>query len=80
MTWTAERDEQLRDFYHAHMPSWEIAEKLGVSQKSVQGRAQRLGMRFERSNIRHRRVLFSNGHKPADERSAELLRNAGVRI
>lgn len=80
MTWTAEKDEALRQYYHDHLPSWEIAEKLGVSQKSVQGRAQRLGMRFERSNIRHRRVLFSDGHRPFTPRCAELLREAGVKI
>jgi hypothetical protein len=80
MTWTPERDNILRKRWAEKKQSWEIADELGVSQKSVQGRAQRLGMRFERLKTRRKRPLFTGGHRPFTPRCAELLREAGVKI
>lgn len=78
--WTPEMDAALKQWWLDQLQSYEIAERLGVSQKSVQGRAQRLGMRFARLKTRRKRPFVPGNHRPADERSAELLRAAGVRI
>lgn len=78
--WTPELDDLLKRYWAAKLQCYQVAEKLGVSTKAVQGRANRLGMYFERSKTRRQRPVEVNGHKPFDERSAELLRAAGVRI
>jgi len=78
MTWTPEREAQLREWWAEQVHSYEIAERLGVTPKAVRGKANRLGLRFEKMAYVRRKPLPPRGsHRPADDRSAELLREAG---
>jgi hypothetical protein len=78
--WTPELDAMLKRYWAEKLQCYQVAEIFNVSPKAVQGRANRLGIFFERSKTRRQRPVQANGHKPFDERSAELLRAAGVRI
>lgn len=77
--WSPQQDEKLIECVCKRMSSLQAAELLGVSQDSAKKRAQRLGMRFERWREPAKNI-GTEGHIPADERSGELLRAAGVKI
>lgn len=44
MSWTPDRIEKLKAMYRAGVPTARIAEKIGVSQCAVIGKAKRLGL------------------------------------
>lgn len=70
-------DEEMRTLAALRLSSTQAAEVMGLTGEQVKKRAARIGVRFMRYSINQR-----NGgeHRAADERSAELLRQAGVRI
>jgi len=71
-------DEEMRTLAALRLSSTQAAEVMGLSAISVKKRAQRIGLRFGRYTVNQLRS--EKGHRAADERSAELLRQAGVRI
>ena len=78
LTWTKEMDEQLVPLAASQLSSTQVAVIMNMSRESIKKRAQRIGVRFLRYSVNQHKLV--NGHRPADERSAELLRQAGVRI
>lgn len=78
--WTDELDAQLKQLWERKLHSKEIAERMGISVFAVRGRAQRLGFKFRRPPTYGGFGSKNGSHVAADERSAELLRAAGVRI
>lgn len=73
--WTPEEDEQLTHLVRSSMSSTKAAVILGKSSSALKKRCRKLGLHFSRSPN-----LSCEGHIPADQKSAELLRAAGVRI
>lgn len=71
-------DEQIRLSAALRLSSRETAERLGMPHERVKKRAARIGVRFGRYTAAQKNA--PGGHRAADERSAELLRQAGVRI
>lgn len=78
--WTDELDETLRNYWQQKMKSSEVAERMGISVFAVRGRAAILGIKFRRPPSYGGFGSKNGSHVAADERSAELLRAAGVRI
>lgn len=78
LTWTPEMDERLAFLAASQLSSTQTAALMGVSKESVKKRAARIGVRFGRYSGSQRGC--AGGHRAADARSAELLRQAGVRI
>ena len=78
LTWTPEMDERLAFLAASQLSSTQTAALMGVSKECVKKRAARIGVRFGRYPVNLRGC--GSGHRAADERSAELLRQAGVRI
>ena len=74
--WTQERDQELLQWIHCGVSSSRAAKEMGISQSSAKKRSLRMGVHFKRRYT----DLSSEGHRAVDERSAELLRAAGVRI
>jgi hypothetical protein len=73
--WTPELDAKLIELIKQAVSSEKASRQLGISAKSVKRRSTQLGLRFVRNP-----ALTSAGHIPADQKSAELLRAAGVPI
>lgn len=71
-------DERLAFLAASQLSSTQTAALMGVSKESVKKRAARIGVRFVRYPINLRGCV--SGHRAADARSAELMRQAGVRI
>ena len=71
-------DERLAFLAASQLSSTQTAALMGVSKESVKKRAARVGVRFVRCPINQRGC--AGGHRAADARSAELLRQAGVRV
>lgn len=71
-------DEQLRCLAASRLSSAQTAVHMGLSREQVKKRAVRIGVRFGRYSVNQRGA--NGGHRAADERSAELLRQAGVRL
>lgn len=79
--WTAEKDALLKSYWRKGLPAYEIAELIGASQAAVRGRADRLGIKFERQKTRARRANKNGeGHKPFTDRCGEIMRAHGVKI
>lgn len=80
--WTAERCMILRECRDEGMHADDIAAKLGTTSSAVRSRAARMGIAFVKQKTRRkaRANPRREGHKAADEKSAELLRAAGVDI
>ena len=76
--WTTEMDERLRLLAASRLSSTETAVAMGLTAASVKHRARRLGVRFGRYTVNQRGL--PGGHRAADARSAELLKQAGVMI
>jgi hypothetical protein len=77
--WTPEHDKKIIDGTRKRMSIKCVSEMIGVSESSVKKRAYRLGLRFGRWNPALEKMGVG-GHIPADKRSRELLRAAGVNI
>lgn len=77
-TFKPEMDALIREAIQQRKSSTEVAEEFGVHPKTVRRWSHQIGCRFERY-AKHTRSQDRN-HIAADERSAELLRKAGVRI
>lgn len=71
-------DERLILLAASRLSSTDTAIAMGLTQGSVKKRAARIGIKFGRYTVNQRGL--PNNHRAADERSAELLRQAGVRI
>jgi hypothetical protein len=81
--WTQENTNLLRKCWKRGMRPWEIAELLNTTPSAVRGRAERLGIRFDKATKRRRLAVLNRnaeGHRPFTPRCAELLREAGVKI
>lgn len=77
--WSPQQDEKLIECIWKRMSSAQTAAIIGVSKDSAKKRAKRLGVKFERWREPAKNI-GTEGHIPADERSGELLRAAGVKI
>ena len=69
-------DDELRRLSDELLSCTEISRRMGVSKNAVFSRAKRTKVKLKSRN----KAFVQNGHRAADERSAELLRQAGVRI
>lgn len=47
--WTAEREQQTRELWATGMLAREIADRLGMNKKTVQGKLARMGLRRYRN-------------------------------
>lgn len=77
--WTPEMDERLTELARMRLTTYQAAKQMGLKREQVKKRSVRIGVRFGRYT-RLQQEVGTEGHIPADERSAELLRAAGVRI
>jgi biotin operon repressor len=78
MAWTEAMDAQLIELRRQRLNSVQIAEKMGLSKSQVKNRARRIGLTFNGCGPSLRGD--TDGHRAADEKSAQLLREAGVWI
>jgi hypothetical protein len=76
--WTPETDAKLQGLVAQGLSSTEIAAEMGMTYCAVKRRACRMGLRFERYSPKLRGV--PSGHRAADERSAQILRQIGMRV
>lgn len=76
--WTPELDAQLIECRDLRLTTFEAAKRMGLKRELIKKRSVKIGVRFGRYT--KLQAELENGHRAADERSAELLRAAGVRI
>lgn len=77
--WTPELDAKLIELIRLKRTSFQAAKEMGRSRESVKKRSAAIGVRFERTTKLQLETLGAN-HRPADERSGEILRAHGWRI
>lgn len=79
--WTPALDARLVEMIDSGVCAHDAGVALGISANSVRQRAFRLGRRFARQRFAVRlNAGVDANHRAADERSAEILRNVGMRI
>ncbi len=76
--WTPELDARLIECVGRKMTTYQAAKEMGIRRETVKKRSVVIGVRFGRYTKLQAQI--DNCHIAADERSAELLRAAGVRI
>ena len=77
--WTPEMDARLIDLIGQRKTTYQAAKELGLKRETVKKRSVKIGVRFGRWT-KLTRDISTDGHKAADERSAELMRAAGIKI
>lgn len=76
--WTPELDAELKELIAMRMTSFEAARHMGLKREAVKKRSVKIGVRFGRYTKLSRGL--TSDHRPADERSGEILRAHGWRI
>jgi hypothetical protein len=76
--WTEEMDAALRVGWRT-MPAYDLARHIGVSESALSNRAKRLDLGPSGRDRRDWRPPECS-HAAADERSAEILRRAGMQV
>jgi hypothetical protein len=80
-TWSREDDYVLKTLAREGRHVGQIAEAMGMTASSIRGRAKRLGLHLApMPRAPNQRPGRTDGHRAADERSAEILRAAGCKI